>query len=173
MPIFMFIALLAPTDVLSRSPALAALCQKVDAMLRHLLPQVDFFRHARSTQFPEVATLATANAACWWPLTALVLLMLSISNHRLVRMNNLRTLSVRTIAASCLVAPALAWLGLYAFFALPGDPGFAFGLTTRSRLGYALLGGFTTIFTAGLIASWPVSMFTLINDIILRRRQHG
>ena len=166
------IALFAPLDVLDRWPELTKTCATVKAMLGQLFPTVDFFRHARSTMFPQVATVATAYTAIAWVWMTGVTLLLTFVVHAGVR-PLIRDMGIKKLLWAFWGFPPFALGGLFVFFALPGDPSFASGLTTSSRGGYAFMG--TSILLIGSIGlgMWPIVTFTLLFDTIFRSHRYG
>jgi hypothetical protein len=173
-PILLFplIAIFAPIDILDRWPFLTGAVDAVRSVLLRLWPQVDFFRHALSTRFPQVATVATAYAAVCWVWTTGITLLISTMGHRRVRAT-MAEHGAKKLFWFSFGFPLFALGGLFVFFALPGDPGFARNLTTGSRIGYAFMG--TTVVAIGVcgIAYTPFVIVTLIFDVIFRRNRHG
>lgn len=170
--LFPLIALLAPLDVLDRWPELAKACATVKAALVQLFPKVDFFRHARSTVFPQVATVATAYTAIAWVWMTCVMLLLTFVGHAGVRAAG-RDMGTKKLLWAFFGFPPFALGGLFVFFALPGDPSFASGLTTSSHGGYAFMGTLILLIGSLGLGMWPVVTFTLLFDTIFRSRRYG
>lgn len=159
--LFPTIALFSPQDILSQWPSLSFGCQSIRSTLLQAT-EIDFFRHARSTTFPEVATLGTAYGVLWWAWTSASIFVLSVLNYR-AQLDIDHSLPIRHLILLWLGVPILVCLCLISFFALPGDPSFANGLTSTSRGGYAFMGTIVVAFASGLTGFWPmlaVSIFT-------------
>lgn len=160
--IFCLLVLFAPGDVLERYSACARFVAWSRSLLRDLLPAIDPFGHADSTAFPQVARLAVAYASVWLPALFCITFVESLVEPEPVA----RALEAYRFEKKLLLVlgfPAFAVLGLYAFFVIPGDPGFAQGLTTSGRLGYALMGSLTVLFSGmgpGFLPSWVLSLFS-------------
>jgi hypothetical protein len=145
LPIPALVALFAPLDVLSRYRALRAFTEVVAGWLPILRS------HAMATQFPEVALLTNC-------LVPVVIVLMTMSAW--VHMHKWRFYIVRervllgTVPTpreyrNKVLAGLLFLVGLVGYYAFPGDPSFAKGLTTDSRVGFALLS--TCALGAGLI----------------------
>lgn len=170
--LFPLIALFAPLDVLDRWPELAKVCASVKAALGQLFPKVDFFRHARSTVFPEVATVATAYTAIAWVWMTGVTLLLTFVGHAGVRAAG-KDMGIKKLLWAFLGFPLFALGGLFVFFALPGDPSFASGLTTSGRVGYAIMGTSTLLIGSFGIGLWPIVSFMFLFDTLVKGNRHG
>lgn len=170
--LFPLIALFAPLDVLDRWPDLAKACAAVKAALGQQFPKVDFFRHARSTAFPQVATVATAYTAIAWVWMTGVTLLLTFVGHAGVRAAG-KHMGAKKLLWAFLGFPPFALGGLFVFFALPGDPSFASGLTTSGRAGYAIMGTSTLLVASFGIGLWPIVSFMFLFDIIFKGNRHG
>jgi hypothetical protein len=153
---YVLVALLSPANVLDQHPGLRAFADLIHAALLRVSPRWDIYVHARSTAFAQVAMLASSLAAC---LGAVVMgsSWLHVYRHGHVVASRLR-LTIPTIGAALvrlLLVPAGGFLGAYFMFTLPGDPGFALGLTTQSRLGYALTSASMVMACAVAFGFWP------------------
>ena len=168
--VFLLLATSSSTDVVSKNLVLANAIGSVKAELTLLFPNTDFFRHARSTSFPEVATLTTAFAALWVPLMTLAILVTSITGFKTMRRAHLEVGSnLKGQLLSIFVGPFLAVGSIYFFFAVPGDPSSAGGLTTTSRFGYSFMAIATVWVATGLIGSLPVNVVNLLRDLKLTK----
>lgn len=171
--LFPLIALFAPLEVLDRWPDLAKACAAVKAALGQLFPKVDFFRHARSTAFPQVATVATAYTAIAWVWMTGATLLVSLVTQSGGR-TTLRRMGAKRVLGLSVAFPVFALGCLFVFFSLPGDPSFAKGLTTNGRGGYAFMGTCALGFGSLGIGLWPLVICTLIFDVFFGgRKQHG
>jgi hypothetical protein len=171
--LFLIVVLFAPVDVLDRWSALAAFCGKVHAFMFRLLNGVDILRHARSTLFPQVAIMATIYAVFWCGLTTATSLVLTAIGLRRASESLATTHSRTKLFFFVLGSPALGMFCLFAFFCLPGDPGFARGMTTTSRVGYAWMGTLIVLFGCFLIGLWPACVRALFSNSSFRRNNHG
>ena len=169
--LFPLIALFAPLDVLDRWPELAKACATVKATLEQLFPEVDFFRHARSTVFPQVATVATAYTAVAWVWMTGATLLVSLVTQSGGR-TTLWRMGAKKVLGFSITFPLLALGTLFVFFALPGDPSFAKGLTSSGRGGYAFMGTCALGFGSLGIGLWPLVIFTLIFDVFFGGGKH-
>jgi hypothetical protein len=141
------VVLFAPTDVLTQSPLAKAFAQGTRNFLVGISPLIDIARHANSTRYPELALLT--NALIWvlfyW--TALITCILSFVNYEFSRARREATVTTPTIKrASGIAVFSLIFFVISpaAFTSLAGDPSFAKGITTQSRIGYALLAALCT-----------------------------
>lgn len=169
--VFLLIALLAPLDILDHWPGLARTCMGLLRTTAGFLPPwVDLLRHANSTAFPQVATLATAFAVVWWPTTTLFALVLAVAGNRPGRIQmraNRTTAQLLLIVISALPLGLIAFFG---FFALPGDPSFAKGLTADSRLGYGVMGMLGMLLSVLSIAFWPIAVLAFLDSLFDRKK---
>jgi hypothetical protein len=153
---YLLVALLSPVDVLDRHPGLRAFADFIHAALLRISPRWDIYVHARSTAFPQVAMLESSLAACLgW--VVMLSSWLHVYRHREAVARRLR-LTIPTVGAALvrlLLVPAGGFLGAYLMFTLPGDPGFALGLTTQSRLGYALTSASMAMACGVAFGFWP------------------
>jgi hypothetical protein len=136
------------------------------------MPWMDILRHARSTNFPQVAAVTAALATLWWPVMTIGLLLLMTLGREQGR-TDLR--SGRTASQLLFLALSSLPVGIFcfvAFFGLPGDPSFAAGFTSESRLGYAVMGVIEVMLSSLLIASWPFFVLSFF-DSLFHREQHA
>lgn len=146
---YVSVALLAPTDVLDRVPWLRSIADGTQSTFLSLSPAVDIYKHARSTSFLQVAMLSSTLAVL-----AVVWMVASMCIHAALQYKHLDaffTASIRSQkdrVVGLVILPAFGIFCMWAFFCLSGDPSFASGFSTNSRLGYTLL-SFAAIFFAG------------------------
>lgn len=148
---------------------LLSVTASVEAWLGKASFGVDLFRHAKSTQFPQVAMLATWFGLIWWAwMTLLALVATWVAADELGdRLSQMKVSRLLTVVA---LSPIVAGLCIVAFFALPGDPSFSRGLTTGSRIGYALMGSLILPFSALCAGYWPAFLYTLLSKIFVREK---
>jgi hypothetical protein len=163
---FLGIAWLAPHDILEHAPSLARGTDQVRSLVAQVLPQFDLFRHARSTAFPQVATLASAYGIIWW--AALILTLLCLLPIQLRAGRRMAASAASETKQALITMLAALPLGLaipYVFFGLTGDPGFASGLTTNSRFGYGVIGLISITFSGLCLGMLPAIVSLSVNRI--------
>lgn len=169
---FAAIVLFAPLNVLDQLPWLVALGERTSRSTAWVAPSFDLLRHARSTSFPQVAVVASVYAAAWWVAAVICLLFLMGLGHQQARRSLVSSNSaIRLLVLSVLALP-VAWLCFFGFFGLPGDPSFARGLTSSSRVGYTVMGTFAISLSSLLISTWPIFVLATI-DSLLERNSRG
>ncbi len=113
-----------------------------------------FFRHAKSTTFPQVAKLAVSFSIIIWPLMIIcTLLMMFVARMKLHTLLGNDGLKKRIL--HLFLFPIFSFVFLYSFFWIPGDPSFAKGLTAGSRGGYAAMGAIVLAFSCYGISIVP------------------
>ena len=167
---FCSIVLLSPLDVLDRWPAAQAFYHRILTWVSGYWPSGGPFGHVRGSAFPQVARLATAWAvAAWIPMTAFTLL-LSGFLQKVLRQDALSqepaTKKLKLMASMLIFVP----LCIYGFFFLPGDPSFAKGLTTQSRMGYAFMGSLAIMFSSFCLAYLPLLVVSFFIDPALGKQ---
>jgi hypothetical protein len=170
--LFVALVLLLPVDVFQRWPLLAELCTAVELTVKKVLPSIDLYRHARSTSFPQVAIAATSYSMVWWvaaTATTVVLFLAVVASGSSL----LRGQTRKSVAVFLLIGPVFVIGGPLAFFALAGDPSFARGLTTNSRLGYAFMGSAAVLMSAICAGGWPATFLSLFIKKSSREIHHG
>lgn len=153
--LFALIVLFAPLGVLTNNPKLAAFCNAVERVLVAWIPGVDFFLHARSSEFPEVAFLATAYACAWWLWMTVVSLIVTMSFQEQFR--GAKRVGAKGLLTLIFVGPPV---GLFCFFA-------HFGLAdSMSRWFFALSGIFAVLLASWTLATLPVNLISLFADVV-------
>lgn len=170
--LFGALSLFAPNDILDRWYSVAALTAATQSAAAYAIPWVDLLRHARSTSFPQVAIVTTALAVVWWPAMTMGFLVLMVLGQRQGRRALRSSNTASHLLFLSLVSLPIGLFCFFVFFGIPGDPSFAAGLTSESRLGYALMGIIEVIFSSLLIASWPVFVLAFF-DSLLNRNKHA
>ena len=163
--LFLIIALTTPSDVFRIWPALRDFIVVTQSVTSRAFPWVDLFRHASSTDFSQVSAVATAFAFWWWLVLMATVFVISVLAHKQVRRQFRHDHTRKQLLFYALAAPFFAALCFFGFFGLPGDPGFAEGLTANSRLGYGVMGVFCVLFSGATIGMWPVFVFALVDSI--------
>jgi hypothetical protein len=163
--LFFILAVSSSADVVSKSPELGERIDSVRVVVIQLVPSIDFYRHARSTSFPEVAALTTTFAVFWVPVMTISILAVSIADFKAMRGRHLESGTLKGSLLSVIFGPFLAIGSVYMFFAVPGDPSSAGGLTTHSRLGYSVMAIATIWVATGLIGFFPVNVVNLLKDL--------
>ncbi|MGY4830467.1 hypothetical protein ACVNIS_17990 [Sphaerotilaceae bacterium SBD11-9] len=153
---FFAVSVVAPDDVQQRWPIARNVVMAAQSWTGKIIPRLDLYAHARSTSFPQVASLATALASLWWPLLTGIFLFAAVKSHRQFRKSIRARQRASQLFLLTVVSLPLAALCLFGVFSLPGDPGFASNLTTSSRLGYAVMGLLALLFSSLLVAVTPL-----------------
>ena len=130
-----------------------------------MLPWFDLYRHARSTKFPQVATVTSAYALIWWIETIAVVFVASLLASRVGRKHLRLNHSFKQLAFVVLLAPLLGALCFFGALGLPGDPGIAKGLTTDSRIGYLFMTTLGIEFSALCFGMWPIALLGTFDSL--------
>lgn len=165
---FFLIVLATPSDALQSWSALNGFILITQRVMSQVFPWIDLFRHASSTEFAQVAAIATAYAVWWWLLLMATVLGMSLLTHRLLRPLFVHMHTRKQLFFYAVAAPFFAALCFFGFFGLPGDPSFARGLTAGSRLGYAVMGTCCVLFSGVTIGMWPIFPLALTDSILAR-----
>jgi hypothetical protein len=155
--VFVALALLLPLNTFERFPTLELLSRKVHEAHLSVSWMPDLYSHARSTSFREAATVCTSFAVVWWIYSALGALIVSIAEYQVFKENVLKNSSGKDLLLGCLVFIPLAVAIIYPAFAIPGDYSFSEGITTGSRIGYALMNGMAVLISSVFAGFWPSS----------------
>jgi hypothetical protein len=164
--VFIAVAMLAPSDVLQVWPWAKSLVTITQHATHQALPWIDFFRHAKSTEFSQVASLASAIGFWWCLLLVATVFAISVLGLSHGRQHYRQYHTRRQLLALVAVAPLLALLTFFGFFGLSGDPSFATGLTVSSRVGYAAMGAGCILFSGAVIGMWPICVLALIDSVL-------
>jgi hypothetical protein len=152
-----FAALFAPVDVLDRS----ALARTIVDPWVGLIPRMT--HGVSESAWPQVHLLS--NALVLWCLPATALWFhLRFWRQRRLWLQKLIDVRFEPTTISVLAAPIVTFVvcALFVFsgLILPGDPSFAEGFSTRSRVGLALLNGLGVCWSVALLAGWiPTSVW--------------
>jgi hypothetical protein len=162
------LALALPTDALDRWTWLKA---AVDPFLA-ALPKLR--TTAQATSFPQVALTVYCSVIAGSFVVALhFFVMAMLVNYRklLMRFHALRFLTPIQLVVVGLGGPLVALGGLYVFLLLPGDPGFAEGLTTSSRFGLGIMAAIFVFIFGSFCGGAPIGLRLLV-DVHVRRDRH-
>lgn len=137
MAVPVFVALFATDNILDLWPWL----RRFTLWMQHLMPFIPMNAHAASTTYSQAALLTHCLTLTVIPIASLVWLWQSFVNYpRLLARSRARGgMRFRQYLLLSLVGVPLMLGGVYFFMALPGDPSFAKGMTTHSRVGFAFL----------------------------------
>lgn len=160
------VALFAPLDVFAAWPG----ASRFTLWVQHMLPFVNMRGHADSTLFPQVAWLAHSGTVTVIPFMALVWLWQTMTNYPrlLARRRALGPLTVRQHLLMTLAGPPFVLALIYAFISIPGDPSFAPGFTTHSRIGFAFV-SVVLVYLTSLVLGGQLLAIRLFKDLHLRR----
>jgi hypothetical protein len=159
------ITLFAPDNILDVWPA----AQRFVDWVQGMVPFMNMRAHADSTTYPQVAWLTHSMTVVLVPTLSLVWLWQSIVNYPilLARRRGLGRLTLKQHLAILVCAPLILG-GIYVLIAIPGDPSFALGFTTRSRGGLAFLSlGFQ--YPGTLVLGGQLISFRMFIDTYLRK----
>jgi len=160
------LALSLPLDALDRWPWLMKLIEPVVATLPQILAT------AKATTFPQVALVVYCSVLAGFVIVALHALVTGlIVNYRpaLIRYRALRHLTARQLLLWAALGPVITLGSLYVLLMMPGDPSFAEGLTTKSRVGLGLLGSAFGVWGCGLAFGGAPTLIRLFIDVYVRR----
>jgi hypothetical protein len=157
--LFAALSLVAPINVLVAWPWTKRF---TDIFTNHL-PWLG--NHALSTTYPQVALLIACMTLCLLFWTSLFFFVYSIVNYpKMIRNQRIqKTLTWWKALLIAALAPPFVYLVIVAAFAIPGDPSWANGFTTGSRLGLIFL-SVCLAYPGGLVLGGiPGSLRLLIN----------
>lgn len=164
-----FAALFAPVDVLDHSALAQAI---VDPWVR-FVPRM--IHGVSESSWPQVHLLSNALVLWCLPVTA-IWFHARFWRQRHLWLQRLIRVRFEPTTTSVLAAPILVFVVVALFFfgglISPGDPSFAEGFRTRSRVGLALLNGLGVCWSVALFAGWiPISVWAHVELKKLRRSQ--
>ncbi len=162
-------ALFAPVDVLDRS----GLARSIVDFWVELIPRMT--HGVSESAWPQVHLLSNALLLWCLPVTALWF-HVRFWRQRRLWLQKLVQVRFEPTTISVLAAPIIVFavIALFYFGGLisPGDPSFAEGFRTRSRVGLALLNGLGVSWSVALFAGWiPISVWAHVELKELRRSQ--
>ncbi len=168
MGLYALIVFFAPVDVLDQLPRVRRWADGVHAVLLAFSSNVDIYKHAHSTGFPQVAMLASALAVSiviWIAVTGAIrgAWITKYNEAALARLYN-RPDGL----AGFLVVPLFGIACMWAFFCMGGDPSFAAGYTTQGRAGYWFISSISILFGGVGLATWPTAILRLLVSIFSR-----
>lgn len=160
------ITLFAPDNILDLLPA----ARRFVHWVQSLVPFLNMRAHADSTTYPQVALLTHSMTVVLVPLLSLVWLWQSIVNYPilLARRIGLGRLTLKQHFMQLLSVPLLLG-GIYVLIAIPGDPSFALGFTTHSRVGLAFI-SFGFQYPGTMVLGAQLLMLRLFIDTYLRKK---
>ncbi|MFX1679011.1 hypothetical protein PV762_07240 [Mitsuaria sp. CC2] len=161
--LYLLVVLFSPIDTISSSESLNKFVLTTKSMLASSFPSIDLFRHARSTQFSEVAQLATAYAVYLIGSTAAAFFLYFFPAFF---DKKLRVVPPRSgILGMIFIVPFVLFVCIWGFYCTPGDWSFFPGLTTEYRVGYLMI-SFVVIQMVGILAGyWPILVFDGVSRI--------
>lgn len=162
---------IVPLDVLDQQAGLRKFADFVRLWILSVSPFIDIFAHAQSTAFPQVAKLAAALGMCVTLLIAFAILVQTTLFYGALRDAHAhRPLSSpATRLAHVLVLPVVGLSCLWIFFCLKGDPSYAPGASTQSRVGYIVLSALSIAMAGGGVGLWVMQIRFFVFDIFFRR----
>lgn len=154
--VYASVVLFAPLDVLDQFPALRYWSDWVRGLLLTAAGNVDIYRHARSTTFPQVAmfTSALGVSVAWF--IAIATIIQGLINYKHIASLDAE-LSLKDRLVRVFLLPLFGLVCMWAFFCIRGDPSFAAGLTTQSRSGYLFISTIAVLAFGGGVGIWPSS----------------
>jgi hypothetical protein len=168
--IYAAIVLLVPIDVLDQVPWAKIAADGIHHWLLSRWPVFDIYTHARTTAFPQIAMLASALGACIAALMALAMALNSSFFFRHIRAAHASrpAPSAKERFGGMVMLPAFGLFCFWAFYCLKGDPSFATGLTTHSRLGYIFVSSLSIALAGIGFGTWPMQVRLFLFDIFSR-----
>lgn len=165
-PLLMLIgvALFAPDNVLDVWPYARSFTNTIGSRLSWI------GNHAQSTNYPQVALLIACLTVCLLAWTTCVFFVQSIVNYQklLLRQRMHRTLTWGLVFGATFVGIPIFVFGVATAFALPGDPSWAQGFTTGSRIGLLIV-SFGLSYAGGLVLGGIPLMFRALIDLDLKK----
>ncbi len=160
------IALLAPADVIDSSHFAWAFVHTMSQLYGFMT-----FEHAASSQIPQVTHLTHCLTLLVIPVCSIGWIIQQAINYEylLKRRLLLGRAKISQHALLLFVGLPLFLGAAYVAMNTPGDPSFADGLTTRSRIGLAIM-TFLLNYTVSLIVGFQVMNIRLFIDTHIRRK---
>ena len=121
-----------------------------------LLPTFQYVSgHADSTQFRDGALVAHLLSSILIPFTAITLTIVNIFDYPFVRARLIeRQVERKLLRNMLLFGPLFAVCTYYISTAMPGDPSWASGLTTSSKVGFSLLK-----YSSDIVSSYLIGLY--------------
>lgn len=168
--IYAVVVLLAPIDVLDQFRWVRIAADGIQYWLLSKWPMFDIYAHARTTVFPQIAMLASALGACIAALMALAMTLNSSFFFRHIRATHASrpAPSAKERFGGMVMLPAFGLFCFWAFYCLKGDPSFAIGFTTHSRLGYSFVSSLSIVLAGIGCGTWPMQVRLFLFDIFSR-----
>jgi hypothetical protein len=163
--VYALAVLFAPVDIFDRIPRLKIWADGVQRILL-TLSKSDIYKHAQSTEFPQVAMLTSSLA-----IFIATFVALATSAHGMLNFKETAPLMRGTYQSSkdrigkLTVLPLLGLFCMWSFFCLKGDPSFAAGYTTQSRGGYLFISSIAILLAGFGIGLFPFHFRLLISEI--------
>lgn len=158
--VFSVLSLASPIDVLDSWQWMRA----YTGFLSRKIPWLG--GHAQSTAYPQVALAMACMAITllFWIIVFTVLYC--IKNHPQLVQNQraFRTVTWGKVFLMALLAPPGVYGLMFGAFAIPGDPSWAAGFTTSSRVGFILL-CISLVYPAGMVIGAIPGSFRLLIEL--------
>jgi hypothetical protein len=163
--------LLAPSDVADQFPLARRYADGIHDMLLSFSSKIDIYKHARTTQYPQVGMLASGFA-----ISIVAYIVIASIIQTICGFEHLSK-SIRGVYKSpkdrwgaLLILPLFGLFCMWAFFCVGGDPSFAKNYTTQGRSGYLFISTVAILFSGIGIGLWPIQIFILVNDIFSKEK---
>lgn len=169
--LYILVVLLAPVDVLDKLPWLRTFVDSTQSYIVSKWAWIDIYRHARATQFPQMAMLASVLR-----ISISMLIGVSAWIHYIIHFKTLDATPVPP-AFKGRILRFLIGLPLFGFFLMweslsaDGDWSLREGLTTKSRLGYVFMTGGATFFCGMSLGLLPFLLRTFYVENFKRREK--
>lgn len=163
--IYALVVIFSPLDVIDKFPALGRWADWVHGLLLTSAGNVDIYRHARSTTFPQVAMLTSAmGVSAAWFIALAGIINSTFNYHHIANVGGAANqTSAKDKFGAVFVFPLFGIFCMWAFYCLKGDPSFAAGFTTQGRIGYLFISTIA-ISSFGIgIGMWPYSVRALFD----------
>jgi hypothetical protein len=160
------VVLFAPADILAKHPWAKQWADAARQTLMALSKNIDIYKHAQTTAFPQVAILSSALAIYLVIFIALTLCVRGMYTRRYrAALEKLNKVRFKDKLGTLLIFPPLGIFCMWAFFCLGGDPSFAIGYTTQGRGGYLLISTIAILICGTSVGLWPIQMLDLASYI--------
>lgn len=160
--VYLCVVVFFPLNVLERLPGLKALSDSVRDALLTSNGRMDIYSHARSTEFPQVAMLASSLAVVLVVYITLAFTVQNLMHYEEIQNTRVRGRSrLRDAFAVVAILPVIMVFAFWIFFCMGGDPSSAAGLTTKNRVGYFLISVAVVLGAGVSFGTWIASFRVL------------
>ncbi len=158
--VYAAVVFLSPDDVYSRYAGVREFTDGVHQFMNGIASWIDIHKHARSTDFVEIAKVSSSLAfvcIAWMFLGFQIVFMTAEEKSKFIFMDS-SNLSKKQVYGGATWMPFFGMFLPLGVYCLAGDPSFASGLTTKSLFGYFFMSMLAIAFAGISVGFWPTSI---------------